>query len=77
MSGWVFPLCHQLMVTLAPLDAEPPPVGVLPLLLLLQAATVTAAASAIAAATGFEEPRIGSHLLMMPGVMMRRNYESL
>jgi hypothetical protein len=38
------------------------------LVLLLHAAIVTAAATAIATTAGFMEPRIGAHLLTMPGL---------
>jgi hypothetical protein len=49
--------------------AEEPPL-VLPVLLLLHAAIVTTAATAMAMAMGFGEPRMGSHLLMMPDLLI-------
>jgi hypothetical protein len=74
----VLPLFHQVSVTLAvvlapelPLPAfELPPLAVFVVLLLLHAAIVTAAATAIVMTAAFLEPRMGSHLLMMPGFLM-------
>jgi hypothetical protein len=70
LSGWAVPLFHQVRVTLALLFAEPVLLlllPVVPLLLLLHAAIVSAAA-AMAVTASFLEPRMGSHLLMMPGL---------
>jgi hypothetical protein len=67
--GWVLPLFHQVRVTLALLDELALVLDVLLLLLLLlllHAAIVSAAATAVATMTGFDEPRMRSHLLTMP-----------
>jgi hypothetical protein len=82
LSGWELPLFHQVRVTLALLFAEPVLLlllPVVPLLPLLHAAIVSAAA-AMAVTASFLEPRMGSHLLMMPGLKIdagrgRRNPE--
>jgi hypothetical protein len=62
----VLPLFHQLRVTLVVLLEDELVLLVVELLLLLQAAIVSAAATAMAAMAGFLEPRMRSHLLMMP-----------
>jgi hypothetical protein len=77
LSGWELPLFHQVRVTLALLFAAPAllllplllPLPVVPLVPLLHAAIVSAAAATTATAS-FLEPRMGSHLLMMPGLVI-------
>jgi hypothetical protein len=83
LSGWDGALFHQVRVTLAVLLAEPVlllPLVVPLLLPLLHAAIVSAAVAAMAATVSFLEPRMGCHLLMMPGLRIdagrgRRNPE--
>jgi hypothetical protein len=68
-KGWVFPLFHQVRVTLVVLLEDEFALVLellLLLLVLLHAAIVSAAATAVATMAGFLEPRMRSHLLTMP-----------